>query len=142
MEENIPHKNWFNRNWKWVVPTSGCLLIVILFFAFIGTLFYGVTSLMSDSQAYTDAMEKAKNNITLIERIGEPIETNGMTGGSIHYSNGFSTAEITIPIKGPKGDATIQVEGKGNDTNWTYDIMNVYIPGTDETINLLNEGEF
>jgi hypothetical protein len=28
MEENITQQNWFNRNWKWAVPTGGCLLII------------------------------------------------------------------------------------------------------------------
>ncbi len=141
MEENIERKGWFGRNWKWAVPTGGCLLIIVLIVAFVGTIAVGVTSMMSDSQAYIDAMEMVKNNPEVMERIGEPIETNGMSGGSINYSNGFGEAELTIPIKGPKGEATIRVEGQGKDTNWTYDTMDVYIDETNEIINLL-ESEF
>ncbi|MFT4699310.1 MAG: hypothetical protein ACI9SJ_002476 [Flavobacteriaceae bacterium] len=32
MEEQ--RKNWFGRNWKWAVPTFGCLTIIILSIVF------------------------------------------------------------------------------------------------------------
>jgi hypothetical protein len=137
MEENIQHKSWFGRNWKWVVPTGGCLVLIVLVVVFIGSIYVGVTGLMSDSPAYVEAMEKASTNKELIEKIGEPIEQNGIMGGSVKYSNGRNSAEITIPIKGDKGEASIQVEGSGTDNNWTYEKMEVYISDTNETINLL-----
>lgn len=138
MEENIQHKSWFGRNWKWAVPTGGCLLLIILLIVFIGSIFYGVTSLMTDSQAYVDAMNKAQESELLIEQIGEPIEQNGIMGGSVNYSNGYRTAEITIPIKGDKGEATLRVEGGGTDENWTYERMEAYISETDMVIDLLD----
>lgn len=141
MEEQIKRKGWFSRNWKWAVPTGGCLLIIVLFVSFAGTLIWGITSMMSDSQAYIDAMGKAQTNTTVIERIGEPIETNGMINGNINYSNGYGHAALTIPIKGPKGEATISVEGGGVEENWTYETMDVYISESGEIINLLNENK-
>ncbi len=138
MEEQIQRKGWFARNWKWAVPTGGCLLIIVLFVSFAGTLIWGITSMMLDSQAYVDTMEKAKTNTVVIERIGEPIETNGIIKGNINYTNGYGHAELTIPIKGPKGEATIRVEGGGVEENWTYQTMDVYIYESRETINLLD----
>lgn len=138
MEEHIQHKSWFNRNWKWVVPTGGCLLIIILIVAFAGSLILGVTSLISDSQAYQDAMTSARNNPEVVRVLGEPIETDGMTGGSINYSNGYGTAELTIPIKGPNGKAKIRVEGSGVDENWSYERMEVYVQDPERIINLLD----
>lgn len=142
MEENIDRKGWFGRNWKWAVPTGGCLLIIVLIVAFAGTLFVGITSMMSDSQAYVDAMERVKTHPDVIEQLGEPIETNGMSGGSINYSNGYGKAELTIPIKGPNGEAIIRVEGEGKDTNWQYETMDVYIEESDLIIDLLERNKF
>ena len=142
MEENIQPKGWFNRNWKWAVPTGGCLLVIILFAAFAGTIFYGVTSMLSDSQAYQDAFEKARTNELVIERLGEPLEPNGIMGGNINYRNGYGEANISIPVKGPKGEGTIRVEGGGVDDTWSYDKMEVYLPETDEIIDLLHDQEF
>lgn len=139
MEENIRRKGWFGRNWKWVVPTGGCLIIIVMLVMFAGGLFYAVTNLMEDSQAYIDSMERVQANELVIEQIGEPIEQNGMNGGNFSYNNGYGSAELTIPIKGPKGEATIRVEGGGVGENWTYEVMEVYIEGSDEIINLLEE---
>jgi hypothetical protein len=140
MEDHIQRKSWFNRNWKWVVPTGGCLLVIILIVAFAGSLIWGVTSMMSDSQAYQDAMTEAQNNSEVIQVLGEPIETDGMSGGSINYSNGYGTAALTIPIKGPNGKATIHVEGSGADNDWTYEKMEVYISDSEQIIDLLEAG--
>ncbi|OAB80026.1 cytochrome c oxidase assembly factor Coa1 family protein [Cochleicola gelatinilyticus] len=138
MEENIQRKSWFNRNWKWVVPTGGCLALIIFAIVFVGSIFFGVTSLLSDSQANIDAMERVRSNELVINRIGEPIESNGSNGGSINYENGYSSANITIPIKGPKGEAVIRVEGGGIEKTWTYEKMEVFLSETNEVIDLLN----
>jgi len=139
MEENTHKKSWWKRNWKWVVPTGGCLGLILLFVIFAGSLFFGISSALSDSQASLDAMDKVKTNKNVIALLGEPIEQNGMTGGSYNYSNGHKTAEITIPIKGPYGEATIRVEGEGVDDNWSYNKMLVFISDTETVIDLLEE---
>lgn len=137
MEEIEERKGWFGRNWKWAVPTGGCLLIIILLVVFFGSLFFGITSMMSDSQAHQDSMEAAQNNEALIELIGEPIETNGMNGGSLTINNGLKSADLRIPIKGPKGEATIFVVGEGVNDHWTYQTMEAHIEGSREIIDLL-----
>ncbi|MEL6812353.1 MAG: cytochrome c oxidase assembly factor Coa1 family protein [Bacteroidota bacterium] len=139
MEENPERKGWFGRNWKWAVPV-GCLVIVIMFIVLVaGGIFWGVTSLMGDSEPYKTALYEAQNNESVIEYLGEPIETNGMAGGSIQYSNGLGSAELTIPIKGPKGEATIRVTGDGVDENWQYEQMDVYLKEDNTIINLLED---
>lgn len=139
MEENQHKKSWWKRNWKWVVPTGGCLGLIFLIVVFAGSVIYGVTSLMADSDGYKTAMAAAKENQAVIELLGEPIEENGMAGGSVNTSNGFKSVALTIPIKGPKGEATIRVEGEGVGDNWTYQVMNVYVDSADTIINLLEQ---
>ena len=102
MEETTRRKSWCGRNWPWVVPTGGCLLAIILFISFFGAIFVGVTSLMSDSQAYKDAMEAASNNPKVIELLGEPLESHGMMSGNINYSNGGGEVSI-VSVEIPDG---------------------------------------
>jgi hypothetical protein len=137
MEEYQEHKGWFARNWKWVVPSGGCLLIIIFIIAFAGSLFFGLSSVMSDSQAYKDSMEAVQSNEEVIAILGEPIENNGIHGGNFSYKNGVSSAEFSIPIKGPKGEATIFVIGSGVDEDWNYETMEVHIEGSNKIIHLL-----
>ena len=139
MEEIKKEKSWWSRNWKWVVPTGGCLFFIIAIILFAGTLFVGVTSLFTNSAAYNESLKRVVENQEIIAILGEPIETNGMSGGNINNSNGLKTAALTIPIKGPKGEATIRVEGEGVGDTWTYQVMNVYIEGSDTVIDLLTE---
>ncbi len=86
-------------------------------------------------------MKLVQQNKRVIELLGEPIETNGMTGGSFNSSNGYKTVQLTIPIKGPKGEATIRVEGEGVGDKYTYQIMDVYSDEAEEIIKLLEAPE-
>lgn len=139
MDELIHRKSWFKRNWKWAVPVGGCFLIIIALVMFAGSLILGISSMVSESQAYEDAMASAQQNERLIELIGEPIETSGISSGNIQYSNGAGNADLSIPIKGPIGEATIRVIGSGKNDNWRYEIMEVTVSGNDETIDLLED---
>ena len=138
--ELIEQKSWWKRNWKWVVPTGGCLTLIILFIAFIGTIFFGATKMLSGSEPYQDSVAKAQNNEQVIELLGEPIETDGFMQGSINYSNDDGDADIRIPIKGPNGEGTIYVVGEKRNDVWTYSEQEVRIDKNNEVIDLLNEG--
>ncbi|WP_428231615.1 hypothetical protein [Flavobacterium sp.] len=52
-------KSWWERNWKWFVPT-GCVSLLLIFIVFIASIFFGVTSMMKDSDAYKGAMNYKK----------------------------------------------------------------------------------
>jgi hypothetical protein len=139
MEDTTHHKNWFGRNWKWAVPTGGCLLIIILFLVFAGTLFMGVTSIFTDSEPYKEAVANAQTNELVIQVLGEPIETAGMIKGGINYNNGEGHTSLDIPIKGPNGSATLRVVADKYTEVWEYQIMEVIIKETGEIIPLLLE---
>ncbi|MFB9079672.1 cytochrome c oxidase assembly factor Coa1 family protein [Flavobacterium procerum] len=134
-EEYQPKKSWLDRNWKWFVPT-GCLSILVLAALFIGGIFFGVTSLMKESDAYKDAIAKAKINKEVIAQLGNPIEGDGMISGNIQVNDQTGNCNIQIPIKGPKGTGIIFVTGTKR-VKWKYSEMVVYIEKTDDEIDLL-----
>ena len=130
-------KNWWDRNWKWFVPT-GCLSILVLFGLFIAGIFFGVTSIMKDSDAYKGAMTAAQHNKIVIEKLGNPIESDGMVSGSINVNNDTGNCDIQIPIKGPKGTGTLFVVATKRG-KWKYEELSVYIKATEEEIDLLKK---
>lgn len=138
--ELIEQPSWWKRNWKWVVPVGGCLTIVILFIALVGVGIFGVSKMFSGSEPYTYALEQVQSNEQVIELLGEPIETNGIMQGSINFSNGDGSANISIPIKGPNGEGKIYVVGEKRNDTWTYSELEVRIEENGEVINLLDEG--
>jgi len=133
---NEPVKqDWFTRNWKWFVPT-GCLSILIIAAAFFGALFFGVDSLMKNSDAYTTAINIAQKNTVVIQKLGRPIESDGLASGSFNSTSYSGNCNLEIPIKGPKGTAVLFVVGQKK-VKWKYSEMSVYINATDEEIDLL-----
>jgi hypothetical protein len=128
-------KSWWDRNWKWFVPT-GCLGLLILFGIFIGGIFFGVTSMMKDSDAYKEAMVMVQHDKLVSDKLGNHIETDGMISGSINVSNNTGNCDLQIPIKGSKGKGTLFVvaEKRGK---WEYSQMSVYVEATDEQIDLI-----
>ncbi len=137
MSEHVQQKSWFARNWGWVVPVGGCLTIIVLFFIFLGSVIFGVSEMMTGSDPYKEGLAKAQQDDYLIEILGEPIETDGIMQGELSFKNSKGKADISIPIKGPKGEARVYIVGTKQNEQWTYSEMYVIIAETDEQIDLL-----
>lgn len=125
MEEHIEHKGWFRRNWLWVVPVGGCLTLILLMIFGVGAAIFGVSKALTGSQPYKDAIYEASHNQEIIELLGEPIESDGIMSGSISVENDNGRANISVPIKGPKGKAKVFVIGEKIDGQWYYSEMYV-----------------
>jgi len=138
MMENYKQKSWFSRNWGWVLG-GGCLTLIIVVAIIIGGLIYKVTDTVRESEPYTHAYAEAIKNEKVIEFLGEPIETNGIGNTNYRYSNGTTTASLTIPIKGPKDEGNIVVDAEKINDEWAYYILHVKIDGETEVVNLLDK---
>lgn len=142
MEEHTPRKSWFSRNWPWVVPVGGCLTLIIIFFVFLGSVIFGVSQAFTNSTPYQDGLIKAQEDEYVIQMLGEPIETNGIMSGDLKFENGEGSADISVPIKGPKGEARIRIVGTKQNEIWTYTELFVIFKETNETVDLLwGEGQ-
>ncbi|KAF2341391.1 cytochrome c oxidase assembly factor Coa1 family protein [Flavobacterium tistrianum] len=135
--ELIQQKSWLNRNWKWLIP-SGCLTLIILAALFIGGIFYEVTSVLKDSEAYKESMLAVENNKLVVEKLGSPVETDGMVSGTVTSNNNVRTCDVQVPLKGPKGKGTLFIVGEKRG-KWKYSEMSVYIENTNEKIDLLQK---
>lgn len=137
MEE--PRKSWVSRNWKWALPTFGCLTIIILAIVFAFALYTGVSTMFKDSKPYEEAIIALNNNELIIEKLGQPVEADGMFQGNVNYSGNSADVDIKVPVEGPKGEGTLTVIAQKVNDVWSYQLMQVEIDDTDEIINLLNE---
>ena len=137
MEEQR-QKSWFARNWGWVLG-GGCLTFIIIVVVAVGGLIYKVSDTIKESEPYKYACAEAIKNEKVIEYLGTPIETNGMGNTSYQYSNGTTTAALTIPIKGPKDEGSIVVSAEKINDEWAYYVLHVKIDGETEVINLLDK---
>ncbi|MNT77742.1 Cytochrome oxidase complex assembly protein 1 [compost metagenome] len=83
-------------------------------------------------------MTAVQNNTLVVEKLGSPIETDGMVSGNVTSTNDVRTCDVQVPIKGPKGKGTLFVVGEKRG-KWKYSEMSVYIENTDEKIDLLKK---
>ena|SRR6218665_90380 len=128
--------NWFQRNWKWFVPT-GCLALLAAVALFAAAIIFGVGSIMQNSDVYKHSLEVAKKNKQVIEQIGNSIEENGMISGNISTTNYSGNALLDIPVKGSKGEGIIHVEAEKQNNIWTYSTLDFYPEHSSKSINLL-----
>lgn len=132
-------ESWFDRNWKWFVPTlAGALLVCVAAFVF------GMLSLLGSmfrsSYPYKVALERANASAEVADRIGKPLTVGRFISGSLNYRGQEADAAFSIPIAGPKGKGTIVVEAKKRANHWTFQTLEVDIDGEDRAIPLTEPG--
>jgi hypothetical protein len=135
---NRPYEpNWWSRNWKWFVPV-GCLSMILLFVAFIVLIMSMVFGMMKSSDVYSQALTRAKADTIVVEALGSPIKDGYFTSGNISETGPSGSAELSIPISGPKGSGTIYLEARKSAGEWTFSKLQVEIGKTNQRIDLLN----
>lgn len=137
--EVVREKNWFAQNWLWVVPVGGCLTVILLIIFGVGAAIFGVSKWVENAAPYAYAVEQASNDPEVIEYLGEPIETAGIMSGNISIENDYGSVDISIPLEGPKGRASVIVIGEMTDGEWVYQELYVLIKENTERINLLDK---
>lgn len=129
-------RNWWQRNWKWFVPT-GCLTLIGLFVAFIAVIVFVVFGAMKSSDAYQLAVTRAKSDPRVVAALGSPIKEGLFLSGNINGTGGSGQTDLTIPISGPKGKATLYAVGTKTAGEWHYTTLTVRVDGTGQAINLV-----
>jgi Cytochrome oxidase complex assembly protein 1 len=127
--------SWLGRNWKWVVPL-GCLTSIVAFVAGIAAIVVLVFGFMKSSDVYQQALRAASSHQEVIEALGEPVAPGWYVSGSINVSGSSGTADISIPIAGPKGNGTIFAVAKKSAGRWSYDVLEVELEGREERVDL------
>jgi hypothetical protein len=140
MEYQI-HKNWFSRNWPWVIPASGCLTLIILGAIGIGVAFFKMPEILNNVEPVQIGIAKATTNDHLIEAIGKPIEVDreGEVGGFFNVKKENDEVDMVFPLRGPKGKALLIIKGKKTDGEWIYEEISATVKETDQKINLLDK---
>ena len=94
---------------------------------------------MKSSDAYKDAVAKAKAHPSVQKMIGVPIEEGMFVTGSIEISGPSGKANLAIPISGSDGEGTIYVVAAKSAGEWTFSTLVVEIEKTKQRIDLLEQ---
>jgi cytochrome oxidase complex assembly protein 1 len=131
--------SWWNRNWKWALPV-GCLVLLLpplLLTGFVGGILAIVFGSIKSTDIYEEALARARAHPAVIEALGEPVEDRWWMSGQINTSGPSGSADIAIPLRGPKGKATVYAVASKSAGRWEYHTLEVEVEGRPERIDLL-----
>lgn len=128
--------SWWQRNWKWLVPV-GCTGMIALFVLAIGGFLMLVMSMMKSSDAYDQAMVAARANPELQQALGQPIEDGFFPRGNISIDGSSGQADLTIPLSGPDGEATLYVIAEKRAGQWRFLTLEAELEPDGRRIDLL-----
>ena len=96
-----------------------------------------VFSAMKSTDLYKDALARAKAHPAVVEALGLPIRDGFLVSGNTSVNGASGEANLSIPISGPNGKATIYVSATKSLGQWNYSGLVAEIEKTHQRINLL-----
>ncbi|WP_395740068.1 cytochrome c oxidase assembly factor Coa1 family protein [Prosthecobacter sp.] len=108
---------------------GGCLgLLVLGVLASIGIFLFAM-NVIKKTDVYAEAFRRVQNSTEVQEALGTPIDNGWAFSGTVNYNNGEGKAAFTVPVTGPKGEATMRVVAeKSSDSEWKYSTLDVEFP--------------
>jgi len=122
------------------VPVT-LVTLAMFFVALVGSIALIVFSAIKSTDVYKEALTRAKAHPAVIEAIGLPITEGFLVSGNTSVNGASGEANLSIPISGPNGKATIYVAATKSLGQWNYSGLVAEIEKTHKRINLLqNKG--
>jgi hypothetical protein len=139
----VEEKTWLKRNWKWSVPAT---VVFIFILGLLLTLnspenLTDIVQAYSDNSLYEKAIEKANSNKRILQTIGiiHPIDKLAIFEGNAVYSNNNNSVELSVRIKGDKGNGKLDIIAEKFGTEWKYKKIIVRNKNPKEKIVVVND---
>lgn len=140
MEQEIK-QSWWKRNWKWALPTGGCLTIIIIAIAFISYGVYQVTDKLSEGTnlfAFMGVIQEVQKSPEVRAALGTPIRFEGME--EENYDPSVSDRlDLDFEIQGKNQNGQLRVVADKTDTGWNYSTFTITTTETGEVIDLKDQ---
>jgi hypothetical protein len=125
------------------VAPVGCLILLLPLLAltgFVGGILAIVFGSIRSTDVYQEALARARSSPAVVEALGEPVEDGLFMGGNISVTGPSGSADISIPLHGPKGKGTIYAVASKSAGRWEYQTLEVAVEGREDRIDLLEVG--
>ncbi len=129
---------WWQRRWKLAVAL-GVVMSLLLFSGFVVAVCSLTFGVMKKSGAYQQAVAAARADSDVVATLGTPIEEGFFVMGRIELIDDGGYANLSIPITGPNGAATIYAEAEKSRGHWSFHTLEVMVQDTGEWIHLGGE---
>lgn len=88
------------------------------------------------SQAYAEAVERARAHPRLVETLGEPVEPGWWVRGDADAGGTSGRTRLVVPLAGPGGRARLDAEARRQGDVWRFDRLEVTL-ADGEVVDLL-----
>jgi hypothetical protein len=129
-------RSWFARNALWVVPV-GCLGVLAALAAFAGLVLTIAMGSVKATDAYREAVDRAKASPQVLAALGEPVKVGWFVSGKVNVSGPSGDAELSIPLSGPQGKGTLYATARKQAGRWRYEVLEVEVEGRKDRIDLM-----
>jgi hypothetical protein len=92
---------------------------------------------MSNSAVVNLAIQTAKSNRKMVERLGQPLKKGWFVSGDIEVTPVSGHAELAIPVSGPNGNGTLYVEAHKRAGLWHLELLQFGSKDSDQRLDLL-----
>jgi hypothetical protein len=99
---------------------------------------WAIVMVIRSTDIHEMAMERVRADKRVIETLGEPIEEGFYVMGNVQYETDGGSADLQIPIHGPKAKATAYVVATRAGGVWTIHRLYVEL-GDSELIVIIDE---
>ncbi len=129
----VPPKRGYRM---WVIAGVAVLGVLV---AFGVGLYFMVTGILKDTDAYRIGMEKLQASPEAMAMLGPPLKT-GMPSGSISTSGPTGEAALAIPVEGQKARGVLYVAATKDMGRWKANRIELEIEGQAERFDLIRGG--
>jgi hypothetical protein len=110
--------------WKW--GAIGCLAVVLLLAIGIGVLMTIVFGVIKSTDVYQEARHRAESDPRVVAALGAPVHAGFWVSGNVDVKNSRGEADISFPIRGPRGKARVYAVATRDRSGWTYTELTVH----------------
>lgn len=85
-----------------------------------------------------EALKQLEPDALITQYLGRPISVQGDIVGAVrHDETGWQEAKLTIPVRGPDGNGTIQVSGGRETGPWQFTTLQLFVPQLQKKADLI-----
>lgn len=111
-------KPWVQRHWLLMLVLSFLVMMVLSMLAGVGAM-YAMMSSLKDTAPYREAMARVRANPSMVQALGEPIETMWIPLGAVEQRE-KGQAQFIVFLRGSRGEGNVDVQGTFEDGLWRY----------------------
>jgi hypothetical protein len=104
--------------------------------AFVGGIYFLVTSMMRSSEPYQQAVAIAQQDPRVAAAMGAPLKEGWFITGNINISNSSGRANLNIPLSGSISDGSLRLAASKSEGVWTFSHLSLRVKKSGEEILL------